>query len=238
MARTSLLQVADLHVSYGPVRALRGVSVEVREGEVVALIGANGAGKSTLLQTVVGLSRPSAGTVHYGGRDITRLAVNRVVALGVALVPEGRGVLPQMTVMDNLLLGSHHLRGPTDKRLATMYERFPVLGRRSKQVAGSLSGGEQQMLVIARALMGSPRLLMLDEPSIGLSPLVVSDVFKLVDELRTEGYSILLAEQNARKALQYADRAYVFETGRVVLEGLPEDLACDSRVQDAYLGGG
>jgi branched-chain amino acid transport system ATP-binding protein len=235
--RPSVLRVQDLAVSYGHVRALKGVSLEVFEGETVALIGANGAGKSTLVETVVGLHRPSGGSVHYRGHDVTNWATSRTIAAGVSLVPEGRGVVPMMTVLENLQLGAYHLKGDVGPVLARMFERFPILAERRSQLAGALSGGEQQMLVIARALMGAPRLLLLDEPSIGLSPVVVSEVFRLITELKAEGYTILVAEQNARKAMQCADRVYVFETGSVALEGVPSELSGDPKVQHAYLGG-
>jgi branched-chain amino acid transport system ATP-binding protein len=235
---TCVLRVEDLTVSYGHVRALRGVSLEVYEGEVVTLIGANGAGKSTVMESIVGLVRPTAGRIQYLDHEITRMPTSRIVARGVALVPEGRGVVPGMTVLENLQLGAYHAGREATDSIAEMLERFPILGRRQSQMAGSLSGGEQQMLVIARALVGKPKLLLLDEPSLGLAPVIVSEVFRVVAGLGAEGYSVLLAEQNARKALQCASRAYVFETGKIAIAGTSDELKTSPLVQQAYLGGG
>jgi branched-chain amino acid transport system ATP-binding protein len=230
--------VTDLWVSYGHIRALQGVSLDVDEGETVAIIGANGSGKSTVMESIMGLHKPSSGHIFFFGRDTTHVPTSTLVDGGMCLVPEGRGIVPAMTVFENLQLGAQHLGRAAGDSLIQVLERFPILAQRRRQMAGSLSGGEQQMLVIARALAGKPRLLLLDEPSIGLSPKIVSEIFHIVAELGTHGYSVLLAEQNARKALQVADRAYVFETGKVALSGLPSDLVANPIVQQAYLGGG
>ena len=237
MAKNNILKVEDISVSYGPVRALRHVSLEVNEGELVALIGANGAGKSTLLETVLGINRVDSGTISFMGEDITRTPTERIVASGICLIPEGRGILPLMTVLENLQLGAYHLKADINQYLEGVSHRFPVLGERSKQMAGTLSGGEQQMLSVGRGLMSSPKLMMLDEPSLGLSPVAVAELFKIIVDLNKEGYTILLSEQNARKALQYAHRGYVFETGSIVLSGTAQELASDPRVRQAYLGG-
>jgi branched-chain amino acid transport system ATP-binding protein len=236
--RKPILAVHDLSVSYGHVRALRGVSVDVYEGETVAIIGANGSGKSTLVESVIGLHRPSAGSISFLGRDTKHMSTSDLVASGMCLVPEGRGIAPTMTVLENLQLGAQHLGKEAKNSLEVVLERFPVLASRRRQLAGSLSGGEQQMLVIARAIAGKPKMLLLDEPSIGLSPKIVSEVFSLVSDLGTQGYSILIAEQNARKALQIASRAYVFEIGKVALDGPADELVTNPIVQQAYLGGG
>jgi branched-chain amino acid transport system ATP-binding protein len=237
LAKNNILKVEDISVSYGPVRALRHVSLEVNEGELVALIGANGAGKSTLLETVLGINRVDSGTIRFMEEDITRTPTERIVASGICLIPEGRGILPLMTVLENLQLGAYHLKADVNQYLAGVSHRFPVLGERSKQMAGTLSGGEQQMLSVGRGLMSSPKLMMLDEPSLGLSPVAVAELFKIIVDLNKEGYTILLSEQNARKALQYAHRGYVFETGSIVLSGTAQELASDPRVRQAYLGG-
>ena len=233
-----ILAVHDLSVSYGHIRALRGVSLEVYEGETVAIIGANGSGKSTLVESVIGLHRPSAGSISFLGRDTKHMSTSDLVAHGMCLVPEGRGIAPTMTVLENLQLGAQHLRKEASSSLEAVLESFPVLADRRRQLAGSLSGGEQQMLVIARAIAGKPKMLLLDEPSIGLSPKIVSEVFSLVSDLGAQGYSILIAEQNARKALQIASRVYVFEIGKVALGGRADDLVTNPIVQQAYLGGG
>jgi branched-chain amino acid transport system ATP-binding protein len=231
-----VLELGDVHVSYGKIRAVRGVSLAVRAGEVVAILGNNGAGKSTLLRTIAGVLHPDAGRVVLDGRDITRLASHRIARLGLRLVPEGRGLLSRMTVRENLLMGQY-TRGRGDPaQMEGVFTRFPVLRARHDQVASTLSGGEQQMLAIARALVASPRLLMLDEPSLGLAPLMVDEVFAIVRRLKEEGATILLVEQNARKALQVADRAYILETGTIALEGPAAELAAGAEVQRAYLG--
>ncbi len=235
--RGSILKVEDLSVSYGHVCAIKQANLEINDGELVALIGANGAGKSTLIGAVLGITRASSGTIWFMGRDITRKSTDSIVASGISAVPEGRGILPMMSVMENLQLGAFHLKGDINKHLNQVFDRFPVLAKRKNQLAGTLSGGEQQMLAIGRALMGSPKLLLMDEPSLGLAPLVVIELFHIVEDLNKEGYTILLSEQNAQKALQFADRAYVFEVGRIVLEGTAQELASNPKVRQAYLGG-
>ena len=232
-----VLAVQDLSVSYRKVRAVDGVSFTVRHGEVVALLGANGAGKSTLLRAVAGVLRPDAGRVRFEGTDITGWASHRVARRGLRLVPEGRGLLARMTVWENLVMGQYATAGGTRRDLEAALERFPVLRQRRGQIASTLSGGEQQMLAIARALVARPRLLMLDEPSLGLAPRLVRQIFAVVAELKREGVTIVLVEQNARQALAVADRAYILETGQVVLAGLAAELAAGEGVQRAYLGG-
>ena len=235
--------MSGLSARYGPVHALRDVSLDVRAGELVALIGANGAGKSTLLRTITGLLAPTAGRVAVDGRDVTGRAPEALLRAGVALVPERRRIFGDLTVLDNLELGGYALPRGRDfaSRLAAgveaAYDRFPVLRQRSRQLAGTLSGGEQQMLAIGRALMTRPRLLLCDEPSLGLAPLVVQEIMRLLAVLRAAGTTILLVEQNARLALRFADRAYVLEVGRVALSGASADLLADDQLKAAYLGG-
>jgi branched-chain amino acid transport system ATP-binding protein len=232
-----LLEVQDLSVAYRKVRAVNGVSFTVRPGEVVALLGANGAGKSTLLRAVAGVLAPDAGRVSFEGTDITGWASHRVARRGLRLVPEGRGLLARMTVWENLVMGQYATAAGTRHDLEAALERFPVLRQRSGQIASTLSGGEQQMLAIARALVARPRLLMLDEPSLGLAPRLVRQIFAVVAELKREGVTIVLVEQNARQALAVADRAYILEAGQVVLAGPAAELAAGEGVQRAYLGG-
>ena len=230
-----MLEVRDLHLSYGQIRALQGVSLLVRAREIVTLVGPNGAGKSSLLRTIAGVHRPQRGSVHHLGRCIDGQAVEALVRDGIVLVPEGRATLRHLTVRENLVLGAYVRRdGEIQPDLKRVVERFPRLGERLDQKAGTLSGGEQQMLAIGRALMARPRLLLLDEPSLGLAPLIVTSIFATIRELRDEGVTILLVEQNAKQALQLADHAYVLETGSIVLEGT--DLLADERVRAAYLG--
>ena len=233
----SWLEIRDVSAAYGPVRALEGVSLSVAEGEIVALVGSNCAGKSTLMKTVMGVVRPERGSVTFAGTSLLGLAVEEVVRRGVVLVPEGRGILASLTVRENLRLGAYHRR---DARVAAdldqVAERFPVLARRLEQKAGSLSGGEQQMLALGRALMARPRLLLLDEPSLGLAPVIVASIFDIIASLAREGVTVLLVEQNAAEALRLAHRAYVLETGRVVLAGKASDLLQHERVREAYLG--
>lgn len=235
-----MLRIEGLNVSYGSVVALRGVDLELQEGEAVALLGANGAGKSTTLRTVSGIARPRAGSVRYRGRDISRLDPGEIVAAGVAHCPEGRRVFAGMTVLENLRLGASRRNDQAEVRadMQHMTDLFPVLGERRSQRAGTLSGGEQQMLAIARALMSRPRLLLLDEPSLGLAPLLVRSIFDTLRSLKAEGTTLLLVEQNARVALDLADRAYILRTGRVVASGAADDLKNDKQVVEAYLGGG
>ena len=232
-----LLALERVSVAYGKRRALDGVSLTVGAGEIVTLLGANGSGKSTTLRTISGLVRPSAGRVVLDGRDITRAAPDAIVTAGVGHVPEGREIFPEFTVHENLLVGGHTApRAAIVEATQRAFTLFPVLGQRARQLAGTLSGGEQQMLAIGRALMIRPRLLLLDEPSLGLSPRLTREIFGVIARLNREGATILLVEQNARRALALASRAYVLETGRVVVSGAARDLAADPRIRAAYLG--
>ena len=232
-----LLGLDGVSVAYGKRRALDGVSLTVSAGEIVTLLGANGSGKSTTLRTISGLVRPSAGRVVFDGRDITRTAPDAIVTAGVGHVPEGREIFPEFTVRENLLVGGHAApRAAVIEATERAFALFPVLGQRARQLAGTLSGGEQQMLAIARALMIRPRLLLLDEPSLGLSPRLAREIFDVIARLNAEGTTILLVEQNARRALALASRAYVLETGRVVVSGPARELAADPRIRAAYLG--
>lgn len=236
----ALLTVTDLHTSYGDTAAVRGASLEVGEGEIVALLGSNGAGKTTTLRTISGLQRAGRGSVVFADRDITRARAHAIVGLGLAHVPEGRRIFPGLTVEENLTLGGYLSRREgalVARRRQAVFELFPRLVERRAQLGGTLSGGEQQMLAIGRALMTEPRLLALDEPSMGLGPIVVKAVGEVIRRIRDQGTAILMVEQNARQALALADRAYVLETGRIVLEGRAADLAEDVRVRHAYLGG-
>lgn len=234
--REPLLKVERLSVSYGHVNALRDASLEVLPGEVVVLIGANGAGKTTLLEAVLGINAPRSGRIVFAGREIGGQAADRSVRAGLCLVPEGRGVFASMNVLDNLLLGAHNNMRNVQSHLRRVFEWFPILQGRRNQIARTLSGGERQMLAIGRALMSAPRLIMVDEPSIGLAPIVVNDIFAILRRLNGEGYTILLSEQNANKALAIADRGYVLETGAVALSGTARDLLSDPGVREAYLG--
>lgn len=233
-----MLRVLDLHTHYGHVHALKGVSLHVEAGEIVTLIGNNGAGKSTLLKTISGLVRPTSGSVEFEGQRIDKLPSEQIVKLGISHAPEGRRVFPRSTVLENLEMGAftRHSREEIQKDIRELMDRFPILGERKGQLAGTLSGGEQQMLTIARALMSKPRLLMLDEPSLGLMPTLVNEVFQIIHEIHDDGTTILLVEQNARKALRVADRGYVVETGTIVLEGTADDLRVNDAVRKAYLG--
>jgi branched-chain amino acid transport system ATP-binding protein len=234
-----MLKLDSVQVSYGAIQAVRGVSLEVPSGEVVAIIGANGAGKSTLLKSVVGLEPVSGGRVVLEGKDITSVPSHKRTGLGVALSPEGRGVFPDQTVRDNLLLGAYSRKDDTAKleaKIERSYVLFPRLRERQEQMAGTLSGGEQQMLAIARALMSEPKLLLLDEPSLGLAPLIIQDIFKTIRSLREMGLTILLVEQMANQALAVADHAYVLETGRITHQGKGSELLNDPKVRAAYLG--
>lgn len=233
-----MLKLDCVNVSYGAIQAVRDVSLEIPKGQVVTIIGANGAGKSTLLKGVVGLEPLVAGRVILDGKDITSVPAHKRTRLGVALSPEGRGVFPDQTVQDNLLLGAYATKdgSSTGKKVGRSYDMFPILRERRDQMAGTLSGGEQQMLAIARALMCDPKLLLLDEPSLGLAPLIIQDIFRTICSLRETGLTILLVEQMANQALAVADFAYVLETGRVTLQGKGSDLLKDERVRAAYLG--
>ena len=235
---TALLEIADLHVGYGRVEAVRGVSLALAPGEIVTVIGPNGAGKTTLLGAAMGLL-PSKGTLRFEGEDLHALDVEARVERGLVLVPEKRELFGELSVQDNLRLGGYAMRrgGDAAKRLAGVYERFPRLAERRRQRADTLSGGERQMLALGRALMSAPRLLMLDEPSLGLAPLIVQEILAIVRGLRSDGVSILLVEQNARAALEISDHGYVLETGEIALAGRSAELACDPRVQATYLGG-
>lgn len=233
----SLLAVKKLHAGYGEIEVLHGVDVHVEQGEIVTLIGANGAGKTTLLKTISGLIRPTEGEIIFQSRRINRQAAHKTVKMGISQVAEGRAMLKRMTVLENLHMGAH-VRKDTDidADITDMYNRFPALKERSSQLAGLLSGGEQQMLAIARALMSRPCLLLLDEPSLGLAPMIVKQIFRTIRDLKTEGKTIFLVEQNARRALQLADRGYVLERGHIALEGSGQDLLDNPQVQHAYLG--
>ena len=232
-----MLNVEGLSVCYGPICAVRKIDLQVRPGEIVALIGANGAGKSTLINAVLGLQRAKSGTITFLGQDITRWKTEKVVAAGISVVPEGRGMLADMTVLENLQLGAYHHKGDYGPMLEKVFSYFPILNDRKTQKAGTISGGEQQMLAISRALMGEPRLVLLDEPSLALSPAYVDKIFRFLVEMKRQGLTILLSEQNARKALQYADRGYVLDLGVTVMEGPARQLADDPEVRRAYLGG-
>lgn len=238
MPNEPMLKVNDINVYYGSIHAIKDVSFEVNQGEVVTLIGANGAGKSTTLQTVSGLLRSKTGSVEFLGESLNNVPPHKIVAKGLAHVPEGRRVFLQMTVEENLEMGAFtRPNSEIEPGIADIYERFPRLKERRKQIAGTLSGGEQQMLAMGRAMMSKPKLLMLDEPSMGLAPLLVEQIFEIIRELHKAGTTILLVEQNARKALQIADRAYVLETGSITLSGTGPELAKSDEVRKAYLGG-
>ena len=235
-----MLKIRNLEAGYGKLRVLKNISMHVNAGEIVTIIGANGAGKTTLLATIAGLVRATSGTVRFQDEEITRLAAPKIPGLGCVMVPEGRQVFATMTVEENLILGGHVRQSEGKKllldRLAYQYELFPILRDRRNQFAGTLSGGEQQMLAMGRALMSRPSLVMMDEPSTGLAPLIVRDIFQIIVRLRDEGSTVLLVEQNARAALSIADRGYVLETGKVIVQGPAEDLLANRDVQRAYLG--
>lgn len=235
----AILSITDLAVSYGNIQALRGVDLHVDEGEIIALIGANGAGKSTLMNTIMGLVHPRRGTIEYRGSNIAGCETREIVRQGVTLSPEGRQVFPDLTVMDNLTLGGYfHSDTENQETLKTVFSLFPVLEERKHQIGLTLSGGEQQMLAIGRAMMSKPKLLLLDEPSLGLAPIIVSNLFKLISQIREMGVTILLVEQNARIALKTADRAYVLESGRIVLSDRAEALLHSDLIEKSYLGKG
>ena len=234
----SMLKVTDLQVYYGVIQALKGISFEVNEGEVIALIGANGAGKTTILHTVTGLINQKAGKIEFEGKDISHTPAYKIVAEGMAHVPEGRRVFAELSVYDNLMMGAYTRKDKKEiaETLAMVYKRFPRLEERKKQMAGTLSGGEQQMLAMGRALMSKPKIILMDEPSLGLSPIFVNEIFDIIKAVSASGTTVLLVEQNAKKALSIADRAYVLETGKIILEGDAKVLMNDERVKKAYLG--
>ena len=234
----ALLEIKDIQVYYGMIQALKGISMEVNQGEVVALIGANGAGKTTTLHTITGLLRPKTGSIIFKDKDITKVPAHKIVSMGMAHVPEGRRVFAEMTVLQNLKMGAYTR---TDKdeiadSLAKVYKRFPRLEERQSQVAGTLSGGEQQMLAMGRALMSKPEIILMDEPSMGLSPIFVNEIFDIIKSVSGDGTTVLLVEQNAKKALAIADRAYVLETGTISMEGNADELASNDAIKKAYLG--
>ena len=235
----ALLEVKDLQVYYGVICALKGISFEVNEGEIVSLIGANGAGKTTMMQSVVGIIPKKSGSVIFDGKDITKMPCHNIVKLGMTQVPEGRRIFQELSVYENLMMGAYTVRNSQQFKedLESVFERFPRLAERRNQIAGTLSGGEQQMLAMSRALMIRPKLLMLDEPSMGLAPILVDQIFEIIKELNKQGTTILLVEQNANKALEISDRAYVLETGSISLSGTGIELASSDEVRKAYLGG-
>ena len=233
----AILKVDDINVYYGAIHAIKGVSFQVNEGEIVTLIGANGAGKTTTLNTIAGLLHPKSGTVEFNGEDLSGTPGHKIVSKGLALVPEGRRIFLQMTVQENLDMCAYTAKGDVQADMDRVYGQFPRLKERRKQIAGTLSGGEQQMLAMGRALMSHPKLLMLDEPSMGLSPILVEFVFQMIREMHDSGVTILLVEQNAQAALAVADRAYVMETGKITLSGTGKELAESEEVKKAYLGG-
>ena len=234
----AMLEIKDIEVYYGMIQAIKGISFEVNEGEVIALIGANGAGKTTILHTITGLLSPKKGSVVFEGKDITKVPAHKIVSLGMAHVPEGRRVFAELSVYENLKMGAYTRKDKeeTAKTLEMVYKRFPRLEERKNQLAGTLSGGEQQMLAMGRALMSHPKSIVMDEPSMGLSPILVNEIFDIIQEVSAGGTTVLLVEQNAKKALSIADRAYVLETGKIVLEGDAETLMNDDSVKKAYLG--
>lgn len=231
-----MLRIDDLRVNYGGIEAVKGITFEVPEGKIVTLIGANGAGKSTTLRSIAGLVKPSSGRIHLQADDITALAPDRIVSKGITLVPEGRHVFPDLTVVENLKIGAYLRKDDLTHDLEWVYSLFPRLKERSWQAAGTLSGGEQQMLAVGRALMSRPKLMMMDEPSLGLAPLVVKDIFSIIRKINEQGVTILLIEQNANMALHTADLAYVLETGRITLSGTGKELLSNEAVKKAYLG--
>ena len=234
----AMLEVKDLEVYYGVIQAIKGVSFQVNQGEVIALIGANGAGKTTILHTVTGLLSPKRGSVVFEGKEITKVPAHKIVSMGMAHVPEGRRVFAELSVYENLKMGAYTRKDKKgiEESLANVYKRFPRLEERKNQMAGTLSGGEQQMLAMGRALMSKPKIILMDEPSMGLSPIMVNEIFDIIRAVSESGTTVLLVEQNAKKALSIADRAYVLETGNIVLEGKAEDLLENDSIKKAYLG--
>ena len=236
--QSAMLKVENLKVNYGVIPALKGISFEVNQGEVIALIGANGAGKTTTLHTITGLVDSASGKIEFEGKDITHTPAHQIVAMGIAHVPEGRRVFPEMTVLQNLMLGAYTRKDAAEKQqtLEEVYQHFPRLKERAKQVAGTLSGGEQQMLAMGRALMSRPKLILMDEPSMGLSPIFVTEIFNIIEKVSKAGTTVLLVEQNARKALSIANRAYVLETGSISMTGTSQELLNNDSIRKAYLG--
>ena len=234
----AMLEVKNLHVHYGVIEAIKGIDFEVNKGEVIALIGANGAGKTTILHTVSGLITPSEGNITFEGHDLTKIPGHKIVSMGMAHVPEGRRIFQELTVLQNLKMGAYTRKDKKEieATLENVYKRFPRLAERKNQIAGTLSGGEQQMLAMGRALMSHPSILLMDEPSMGLSPIFVNEIFDIIKEVSKGGTTVLLVEQNAKKALSIADRAYVLETGKIVLEGKASDLLNNEAIKKAYLG--
>ena len=234
----AMLEIKDLEVYYGVIQAIKGISFEVNQGEVIALIGANGAGKTTTLHTITGLISPKKGSVVFEGKDITKVPAHRIVSMGMAHVPEGRRVFAELSVYENLKMGAYTRsdKNEIEESLANVYKRFPRLEERKNQMAGTLSGGEQQMLAMGRALMSRPKIILMDEPSMGLSPILVNEIFDIIRSVSESGTTVLLVEQNAKKALSIADRAYVLETGRITMEGNAKDLLEDDSIKKAYLG--
>lgn len=234
----AMLEIKDIEVYYGVIQAIKGISFEVNEGEVIALIGANGAGKTTTLHTITGLLTPKSGSIYFEGKDITKTPAHKIVSMGMAHVPEGRRVFADLTVYENLKMGAYTRKDKNEiaESLKMVYTRFPRLKERKNQMAGTLSGGEQQMLAMGRALMSHPKIIVMDEPSMGLSPILVNEIFDIIQKVSADGTTVLLVEQNAKKALSIANRAYVLETGKIVLEGNAKDLMNDDSIKKAYLG--
>ena len=233
----NILEVRDLSVSYGGIRAVKGISFEVPEGQVVTLIGANGAGKSSTLRSIVGLEKPAGGSILFEGQELSHMGTEQIVTTGITLVPEGRRVFPNLSVLENLKIGAYQRKDSLEEDIQWIYGLFPRLQEHSWQMAGTLSGGEQQMLAIGRALMSNPRLLLLDEPSLGLAPIIIQQIFDTIEQLREQGMTIFLVEQNANQALKLADRGYVLENGHVVLSDTGDALLANEAVRSAYLGG-
>lgn len=232
-----MLKLTNIETYYGQIQALKGIDLEVNEGKIITLLGANGAGKSTTMKTIAGLLKPKKGTVEFLGENVTGLRPDQLLRKGIALVPEGRAILSTMTVIENLEMGAYHRKDKDVKdEIEHVMQRFPILNERQSQMAGTLSGGQQQMLAIARALLSKPKLLLLDEPSMGLAPLIVAEIFNIIKEIKEAGTTVLLVEQNAKQALKIADYGYVMETGKIIIEGKATDLLEDPRIVEAYLG--
>lgn len=232
-----MLKLTNIETYYGQIQALKGINLEVDDGKIVTLLGANGAVKSTTMRTIAGLLKPKKGTVEFLGQNVTGLKPHQLLRKGIALVPEGRAILSTMTVLENLEMGAYHRKdGNVKEDIKQVMKRFPILEERQTQLAGTLSGGQQQMLAIARALLSKPKLLLLDEPSMGLAPIIVSEIFRIIQEIKEEGTTVLVVEQNAKQALKIADYGYVMETGKIIMEGFAKDLLKDERIVEAYLG--